>query len=318
MSIDKALLDIKKKYGEGTIFKFGDKPLNIQRFSSGSLGLDIAIGGGIPRGRIIVVSGPPSSGKSSLCQHAIAEIQKLGEHAAYIDVEHALDPTYMAATGVNLETLYISQPNSAQQAWEVVEILVKSNAVSLVCLDSLAALVTDQEIEGDMGESHVGLTARLNGQAMRKINGILRDNNCTLLLVNQLRHNIGGYGNPEVEPGGEAPKFFASVKLDVRRIQTLKDGKEATANRTKIKVTKNKTAPPLKECEIDLIYGKGFYRSGELVDLGCDFGIIDKRGSWLSYESHKLQGRDNMASLLESDLNLAKEIEDKIRKAAGL
>ncbi len=310
---------IEKDYGKGTIMKLGDQPQwDVQVIPSGSVALDHALGiGGYPRGRIIEIYGPESSGKTTLAIHAIAQAQKTGGIAAMIDAEHAFDRTYAKALGVNLETLLISQPDNGEQALEIADNLIRSGAVDIVVIDSVAALTPKAEIEGEMGDNKVGLQARLMSQALRKLTANISKTNTCCIFINQLREKIGiMFGNPETTTGGNALKFYASVRIDVRRITQLKDGEEALGNRTRVKVVKNKMAPPFKKAEFDIVYGQGISKAGELVDLGVEFGIIGKSGSWFSYNDQKLaQGREATKQLLRDNPELADEIEARIREA---
>jgi len=317
-AIDLALLQIEKNFGKGAIMKLGDsRHLNVESIPTGSLTLDIALGiGGIPRGRIIEIFGPESSGKSTLAQHIVAEVQKKGGLAAYIDAEHALDPDYAKAIGINLEDLLVSQPDNGEQALEITETLVRSNAVDVVVIDSVAALVPKSELEGDMGDSKMGLQARLMSQALRKLTATISKTNTICIFINQLREKIGVmFGNPETTTGGNALKFYASVRLDIRRIAQIKDGDEAVGNRVKVKVVKNKVAPPFRAAEFDIIFGGGISKVGEIIDLGVELGIVGKSGSWFNYNNDKLgQGRDTVKQLLMDNPELANEIETKIRE----
>lgn len=318
-ALETAISQMEKRFGKGTIIKMGENPsMNVSAVSTGSVGLDMALGvGGVPRGRIIEIYGPESSGKTTVALHCVAEVQKLGGEAAFIDAEHALDPVYAKNLGVNIDDLLVSQPDSGEQALEVCEALVRSGAIDIVVIDSVAALVPQQEIEGDMGASHVGLQARLMSQALRKLNGAAAKTNCIVIFINQLREKVGVvYGNPETTTGGRALKFYASVRLDLRKTETLKSGSESYGNRVKCKVVKNKVAPPFKVAEFDILYGSGISKSGEIIDTGVELGIIEKSGSWFSYNGERLgQGRDNARKIIESDENLANEIEAKIKAA---
>lgn len=318
-ALDTAISQMEKRFGKGTIIKMGENPnMNVSAVSTGSVGLDMALGvGGVPRGRIIEIYGPESSGKTTVALHCVAEVQKLGGEAAYIDAEHALDPVYAKNLGVNIDDLLVSQPDSGEQALEVCEALVRSGAIDIVVIDSVAALVPQQEIEGDMGASHVGLQARLMSQALRKLNGAAAKTNCIVIFINQLREKVGVvYGNPETTTGGRALKFYASVRLDLRKTETLKSGSESYGNRVKCKVVKNKVAPPFKVAEFDILYGSGISKSGEIIDTGVELGIIEKSGSWFAYNGERLgQGRDNARKLIESDAELCAEIEAKIKAA---
>ena len=316
-ALDTAISQMEKRFGKGTIIKMGENPnMNVQAVSTGSVSLDIALGvGGVPKGRIIEIYGPESSGKTTVALHCVAEVQKAGGEAAYIDAEHALDPVYAKNLGVNIDDLLVSQPDSGEQALEVCEALVRSGAIDIVVIDSVAALVPQQEIEGDMGASHVGLQARLMSQALRKLNGAAAKTGCIVIFINQLREKVGVvYGNPETTTGGRALKFYASVRLDLRKTETLKAGSDSYGNRVKCKVVKNKVAPPFKIAEFDILYGSGISKSGEILDMGVEFGVIEKSGSWFAYNGERLgQGRDNARKLIESDAALAAEIEDKIK-----
>ena len=318
-ALDTAISQMEKRFGKGTIIKMGENPnMNVSAVSTGSVGLDMALGvGGVPRGRIIEIYGPESSGKTTVALHCVAEVQKLGGEAAYIDAEHALDPVYAKNLGVNIDELLVSQPDSGEQALEVCEALVRSGAIDIVVIDSVAALVPQQEIEGDMGASHVGLQARLMSQALRKLNGAAAKTNCIVIFINQLREKVGVvYGNPETTTGGRALKFYASVRLDLRKTEALKSGSETYGNRVKCKVVKNKVAPPFKVAEFDILFGSGISKSGEIIDTGVELGIIEKSGSWFAYNGERLgQGRDNARKLIESDEALCAEIEAKIKAA---
>ena len=311
-----ALSQIEKKYGKGAIMKLGENvAMNVESISTGSLSLDIALGiGGVPKGRIIEIYGPESSGKTTIALHVVAEAQKKGGEAAYIDVEHALDPTYAHNLGVDLDSLLVSQPDTGEQALEIAEALVRSGALDVVVVDSVAALVTRAEIEGDMGDSHVGVQARLMSQALRKLTSAISKSNCVVIFINQLREKVGVvYGNPEVTPGGRALKFYSSVRIEIRRGETIKVGTEMVGAHTRAKVVKNKVAPPFKTAEFDIMYGKGISKMGEIVDLAVELDIIKKGGSWFSYGERRLaQGRDNVKALLESENELCEEIEAKV------
>ena len=321
-ALEMAISQIEKQFGKGSIMKLGeDSKLNIEAISTGSLGLDIAIGiGGLPRGRIVEIYGPESSGKTTVALHVIAEAQKLGGTAAFIDAEHALDPSYSKNLGVDIENLIVSQPDTGEQALEIAEALVRSGAVDVLVIDSVAALVPKAEIEGDMGDSHVGLQARLMSQALRKLAGAIKKSNTIAIFINQLREKVGiMFGNPETTTGGRALKFYSSVRLDVRRIESLKQGDDIVGNRTRVKVVKNKVAPPFKQAEFDIMYGLGISKEGNILDVGVAADIINKSGSWYSYESHKLgQGRENAKEFLRENVEVTKEIEDKIREKYGL
>ncbi len=321
-ALDTALNLIKRRHGEGAIMKLGDKVgVPIDAIPSGSLALDVALGvGGIPRGRVIEIYGPESSGKTTICQHVIAEAQKLGGIAAFIDVEHALDPSYAAVCGVDVENLLISQPDTGEQALDIAEALVRSGAIDVVVIDSVAALVPRAEIEGDMGDSHVGLQARLMSQALRKLTGAISSSGTSVIFTNQLRQKIGVmFGSPETTSGGMALKFYASVRLDVRRIEALKVGGEVVGNRTRVRVKKNKVAPPFREAEFDIMYNEGISRTGDILDMGVAMDIVDKRGSYFFYDDNRIgQGRDNAKSALREDPKLSMEIENKIRGKLGM
>jgi len=318
-ALETALLQLEKAYGKGTIMRLGDtSALNIEAISTGSISLDAATGvGGLPRGRIIEIYGPESSGKTTLALHVIAEAQKLGGEAAFIDAEHALDPVYARNLGVDIDSLLVSQPDDGEQALEITEALARSGAIDIIVVDSVAALVPKAEIEGDMGESHVGQHARLMSQALRKLAGAIAKSNTVVIFINQLREKIGViYGNPEVTTGGRALKFFATMRIDVRKIEQLKaPGNEFIGSRTRAKIIKNKVAPPFKEAEFDIMYGEGISKVGELVDLGVKYGIIQKSGAWFSYGEERLgQGRDNVKTLFKENPELANDIEKQIRE----
>jgi recombination protein RecA len=317
-ALEMALSQIEKQFGKGTVMKLGDaaSKITVSTIPSGCLELDIALGvGGIPRGRIIEIYGPESSGKTTMALHVIAESQKLGGTAAFIDAEHALDPVYAKNLGVNVDELYVSQPDNGEQALEITEALVRSGAIDIVVIDSVAALVPKAEIEGDMGDSHVGLQARLMSQALRKLAGVISKSNTIVIFINQLREKVGVmFGNPEVTTGGKALKFYASIRLDVRKIDTLKNGNEAYGNRTRIKVVKNKVAPPFKTAEFDIIYGEGISKEGSILDMATARKIIQKTGAWYSYGDLRIgQGRDNARLFLKDNKELCAEIEGKIR-----
>ena len=318
-ALETALAQLEKKQGKGIVMRLGDNMnMEVKSVPTGSLSLDLALGiGGVPRGRIIEIFGPESSGKTTVALHMIAEVQKAGGEAAFIDAEHALDPVYAKNLGVNINDLLVSQPDDGEAALEVCEALVRSGAVEIVVVDSVAALVPKSEIEGDMGDSHVGLHARLMSQALRKLSGAISKSNCIVVFINQLREKVGiVYGNPEVTTGGRALKFYASVRIDVRKGEQIKDGTNFIGNHVKCKIGKNKVAPPFKTGEFDIIFGKGISKESELVDRGVQFEIIEKSGSWFSYGGQRLaQGRDNVRVLLTEDKALAAEIEEKIRKA---
>lgn len=321
-ALDVAIQQIERQFGKGAIMKLGaDTALDVPVIPSGCLDLDIALGtGGLPRGRVIEIFGPESSGKTTVALHVIAEAQHLGGTAAFIDAEHALDPKYAQNLGINLEELYVSQPDTGEQALEIAEALVRSGAVDIVVIDSVAALVPKAEIEGEMGDSHVGLQARLMSQALRKLSGAISKSKTVAVFINQIREKVGiMFGNPEVTPGGRALKFYASIRLDVRRIETLKQGNDMIGNRTRIKVVKNKVAPPFKRAEFDIMYGMGISREGSILDLGTNLDIISKSGAWYSLESERLgQGRENAKQYLIDNPDIAKQIENRIREHYGL
>ncbi|PRX72538.1 RecA protein [Cohnella sp. SGD-V74] len=317
-ALDMALRQIEKQFGKGSVMKLGESAQRtVETVSSGVLALDIALGiGGYPRGRIIEVYGPESSGKTTVSLHAIAEVQRSGGTAAFIDAEHALDPTYARNLGVNIDELLLSQPDTGEQALEIAEALVRSGAVDIIVVDSVAALVPKAEIEGDMGDSFVGLQARLMSQAMRKLSGAISKSKCLAIFINQLREKVGVmFGNPEVTPGGRALKFYASVRLDVRRVEAIKQGNDVVGNRTKIKVVKNKVAPPFKQAEVDIMYGEGISKVGSIVDIGTEQDIIQKSGAWFSYNSERLgQGRENAKQYLKDNTEISDKIEKQIRE----
>lgn len=320
-ALDAVLLQIEKQYGKGSIMRLGDEAGNteIEVIPTGCLSLDIALGiGGLPRGRIIEIYGPESSGKTTVALHAIAEAQKMGGVAAFIDAEHALDPVYAKKLGVNLEDLYVSQPDTGEQALDIADALVRSSAVDIIVIDSVAALTPKAEIEGDMGDSHVGLQARLMSQALRKLTAIVNKSKTCVIFINQLREKVGVmFGNPETTPGGKALKFYASMRLDIRRMDTLKDADGAVGNRTKAKIVKNKLAPPFKQAEFDIVFGEGISQEGCIIDLGVQFDVIGKSGAWYSYNGDKVaNGREKMRQFLKDNPELTKEIENKIRAAA--
>ncbi|PTQ55311.1 MAG: RecA protein [Candidatus Carbobacillus altaicus] len=318
-ALDKALAQIERQFGKGSIMRLGEDRASVQvkTVPSGSIALDIALGvGGYPRGRIIEIFGPESSGKTTVALHAIAEVQKLGGTAAFIDAEHALDPIYAEKLGVNIEDLLVSQPDTGEQALEIAEALVRSGAVDIIVIDSVAALVPKAEIEGEMGDAHVGLQARLMSQALRKLSGVISKSQTIAIFINQLREKVGiMFGNPETTPGGRALKFYSSIRLDVRRAETLKQGTEMIGSRTKIKVVKNKVAPPFRQAEVDIVFGEGISREGSILDLASDTGIVLKSGAWYSYGETRLgQGRENAKQFLKENPELSREIEDKIRE----
>ena len=316
-ALEAALGQIEKQFGKGSVMKLGDyTAMNVEAIPTGALSLDIALGiGGIPRGRIIEVFGPESSGKTTLALHLIAEAQKMGGEAAFIDAEHALDPVYAKHLGVNIDELIVSQPDTGEQALEIAEALVRSGALDIIVVDSVAALVPKAEIDGDMGDAHVGLQARLMSQALRKLAGVINKSKCVIVLINQLREKVGVmFGNPETTPGGRALKFYSSVRLDIRRIESLKQDGEVIGNRTRVKVVKNKVAPPFREAEFDIIYGKGISKEGNILDAAVNLDIVEKSGSWFSYNGDRIgQGRENVKDYLAKNPKVAEEIEGKIR-----
>jgi len=316
-ALEAALGQIEKQFGKGSVMKLGDfTAMNVEAIPTGALSLDIALGiGGIPRGRIIEVFGPESSGKTTLALHVIAEAQKMGGEAAFIDAEHALDPVYAKHLGVDIDNLIVSQPDTGEQALEIAEALVRSGALDIIVVDSVAALVPKAEIDGDMGDAHVGLQARLMSQALRKLAGVINKSKCVIVFINQLREKVGVmFGNPETTPGGRALKFYASVRLDIRRIEAIKQEGEVVGNRTRVKVVKNKVAPPFREAEFDIIYGKGISKEGNLLDIAVNLDIIEKSGSWFSYNGDRIgQGRENAKSYLMDNPKIAEEVEKKIR-----
>ena len=322
-ALDAAIAQIERQHGKGSIMKLGDsgKSMNVETIPTGSLSLDLALGmGGIPKGRVVEIYGPESSGKTTVALHMIAEVQKRGGVAGFIDAEHALDPVYAKAIGVDIDNLYISQPDYGEQALEITETMVRSGAVDIIVVDSVAALVPKAEIDGEMGESHMGQHARLMSQALRKLTGIMNKTGCTVIFINQLREKIGVmFGNPETATGGRALKFYASVRMDVRRVETLKTGGEMVGNRARVKVVKNKIAPPFKEAEFDIMYGLGISHVGEIVDLGANLDIIQKGGAWYSYGDARIgQGRENAKQYLTENPDIALEIENRIREHYGL
>ena len=320
-ALETAISQIEKNFGKGTIIKMGENPkMNVSSVSTGSISLDMALGiGGLPKGRIVEVYGPESSGKTTLTLHAIAEVQKTGGQAAFIDAEHALDPVYAKNLGVDIDNLLVSQPDSGEQALEICDALVRWGAVDIIVIDSVAALVPQQEIDGDMGASHVGLQARLMSQALRKLSGTISKTNCIVIFINQLREKVGVvYGNPETTTGGRALKFYASVRIEIRKAESLKNGTEIYGNRVKCKVVKNKVAPPFKTAEFDILYGSGISKSSEIVELGVNLGILDKSGAWISYNGTRIgQGRDNARATIDNDPSLAAELEAKIKEKAS-
>jgi recombination protein RecA len=321
-ALETALSQIEKTFGKGSIMKLGDNQMEaVEATSTGSLGLDIALGvGGVPRGRIIEIYGPESSGKTTLTLHIVAEAQKKGGTCAFVDAEHALDPIYAKKLGVNIDELLISQPDTGEQALEIADTLVRSGAVDVVVVDSVAALVPKAELDGEMGDSHMGLQARLMSQALRKLTGSISRTNCTVIFINQIRMKIGVmFGNPETTTGGNALKFYASVRMDIRRIGSIKEKEEVVGNQTRVKVVKNKVAPPFRQVEFDIMYGEGISKTGELIDLGVKAGLVEKSGSWFSYADQRIgQGRENAKQFLKDNPKIAAELEKKIRENAGV
>ncbi len=322
-ALDAAIAKLEKDFGKGTVMKLGDSSahVNVETVPTGCLSLDLALGlGGVPKGRVVEVYGPESSGKTTVTLHMIAEVQKRGGIAGFIDAEHALDPVYAKNIGVDINELYISQPDSGDQALEIAETMVRSNAIDIIVIDSVAALVPRQEIEGDMGDSHVGLQARLMSQALRKLTPVISKSNCVVIFINQLREKVGVmFGNPETTTGGRALKFYASVRMDVRKIETLKQSGEMVGNRTRIKIVKNKIAPPFKEAEFDIMFGKGISRSGDVLDLAVSIDVVKKSGSWYAYEGNKIgQGRENAKTYLEANPEIMEKIEKKVREHYSL
>jgi recombination protein RecA len=321
-ALDVAMAQIEKQYGKGSVMRLGERPyVPIEVIPTGSIALDLALGiGGLPRGRVVEIYGPESSGKTTVALHAVANAQAAGGVAAFIDAEHALDPEYARALGVDTDALLVSQPDTGEQALEIMDMLIRSGALDIIVVDSVAALVPRAEIEGEMGDSHVGLQARLMSQALRKITGALSNSGTTAIFINQLREKIGVmFGSPETTTGGKALKFYSSVRLDVRRIETLKDGGDAVGNRTRVKVVKNKVAPPFKQAEFDIVYGQGISREGSLIDVGVDQTIIKKSGAWYTYEGDQLgQGKENVRNFLRDNPDLEKEIEKKIKEKLGI
>lgn len=321
-ALDAALAQIERQFGKGSVMRLGEEGrAPVEVIPTGSIALDIALGiGGLPRGRIVEVYGPESSGKTTVALHAIANVQAAGGLAAFIDAEHALDPDYASKLGVDLDNLYVAQPDTGEQALEIADTLVRSGAIDLIVIDSVAALVPRAEIEGEMGDSHMGLQARLMSQALRKMAGALNNTNTTAIFINQLREKIGVmFGSPETTTGGKALKFYASVRLDVRRIETLKGGTEAVGNRTRVKVVKNKVAPPFKQAEFDILYGEGISREGSLIDMGVDVGVVKKSGAWYTYDGDQLgQGKENARTFLKDNPDLSNEIEKRIKESLGM
>jgi recombination protein RecA len=321
-ALDTALANLKKRFGEGTVMRLGEaEHLKVAAIPTGSLSLDLALGiGGVPRGRITEIYGPEASGKTTICQHIIAEAQRIGGIAAFVDVEHTLDPGYAARCGVNVDELYISQPDTGEQALEIAEALIRSGAVDVVVIDSVAALVPRAEIEGEMGDSHVGLQARLMSQALRKLVGAIKSSNTALIFTNQLRQKIGiMFGNPETTSGGLALKFYASVRMDVRRIESIKQGGQTVGSRTRVTIKKNKVAPPFRQAEFDIMYNRGISKEGDLLDLGSTLGVVEKRGAFYSFNNIRLgQGRENAKEFLEQSREIAQQIEAAVREAAAM
>lgn len=322
-ALEAALAQIEKQYGKGSVMKLGDKSANMQieTVPTGSLSLDLALGlGGVPKGRIVEIYGPESSGKTTVALHMVAEVQKAGGIAGFIDAEHALDPAYARNIGVDIENLYISQPDNGEQALEITETMVRSGAVDILIVDSVAALVPKAEIDGDMGDSHVGLQARLMSQALRKLTAIISKSNCIVIFINQLREKVGVmFGNPETTTGGRALKFYSSIRMDVRRIETLKQNGEAIGNRTRVRVVKNKVAPPFKEAEFDIMFGEGISRTGDVLDLAASEGVVVKSGAWYAYEGTKIgQGRENAKNYLKENPEVFAEIDKKVRERFAL
>ena len=321
-ALEAAITKIEKDFGKGAIMKLGDSGnhMNVETVPTGSLSLDVALGlGGVPKGRIVEIYGPESSGKTTVALHMVAEVQKRGGIAGFIDAEHALDPVYAKNIGVDIDNLYISQPDCGEQALEITETMVRSGAVDIVIVDSVAALVPKAEIDGDMGDSHVGLQARLMSQALRKLTSVISKSNCVVIFINQLREKVGVmFGNPETTTGGRALKFYSSVRMDVRRVESIKQGGEVIGNHVRVKVVKNKVAPPFKTAEFDILYGSGISKSSEIVELGVNLGILDKSGAWISYNGTRIgQGRDNARATIDNDPSLAAELEAKIKEKAS-
>lgn len=320
-ALEAAMAVIEKQFGQGAVMKLGDnKHMNVEVVSTGSIAIDFALGvGGLPRGRIIEIYGPESSGKTTVALHAIAEAQKMGGEAAFIDAEHALDPVYAKALGVDIDNLIVSQPDTGEQALEIAEALVRSGAIDIIVVDSVAALVPKAEIAGEMGDSHVGLHARLMSQALRKLSGVINKSNTIAIFINQLREKVGVmYGNPEVTTGGRALKFYASVRMDIRKVEAIKEGTEIIGNKTRVKIVKNKVAPPFKEAEVDIIYGKGISKEGSLLDVAVNYDIVAKSGSWFSYNGQRIgQGRETVKAYLRDNPDVLTEIDEKVRAIAA-
>jgi recombination protein RecA len=321
-ALEMALRNIEKQFGKGSIMKLGESThMQVETIPSGSLALDIALGvGGFPRGRIIEIYGPESSGKTTVALHAIAEVQRVGGQAAFIDAEHALDPLYASKLGINIDELLLSQPDTGEQALEIAEALVRSGAVDIIVIDSVAALVPKAEIEGEMGDSHVGLQARLMSQALRKLSGAINKSKVIAIFINQLREKVGVmFGNPETTPGGRALKFYSTIRLDIRRVESIKQGNDIVGNRTRIKVVKNKVAPPFKQCEVDIMYGEGVSKEGSIIDIGTEMDIVQKSGAWFSYSGDRLgQGRENAKQHLKDNPQITEAIEKRIRESSNL
>lgn len=321
-ALEAALFQIEKQFGRGSIMRLGEASAQqVEVIPTGSLALDLALGvGGVPRGRIVEIFGPESSGKTTLAMHIMAEAQKMGGMAAFIDAEHAQDPAYAARVGVDIDNLLISQPDTAEQALEIAEALVRSGAIDVIVVDSVAALVPRAEIEGEMGDAHVGLQARLMSQALRKLTGAISKSRTTVVFINQIREKVGVmFGSPETTPGGRALKFYASIRMDIRRVDSIKQGAEIIGNRTRVRIVKNKVAPPFKEAEFDILYGRGISREGSLLDVAAEFSIVSRSGTWYSYGDIRLgQGRDNARQFLQENPDIADELEAKVREAAGL
>ena len=318
-ALDAAISQIEKQFGKGAVMKLGSSAaLNVEAISTGSIALDLALGiGGVPRGRIIEIYGPESSGKTTVALHVVAQAQKNGGEAAFIDVEHALDPVAAKALGVDIDSLLVSQPDTGEQALEITEALVRSGAIDVIVIDSVAAMVPRAEIEGEMGDAHVGLQARLMSQALRKLTGVISKSNCVAIFINQLREKVGVmFGNPEVTPGGRALKFYSSVRLEVRRVEQLKSGTDIIGNHTRVKIVKNKVAPPFKEAEFDIMYGEGISKVGEIIDLGVKLDLIEKGGAWFTVNGNRIQGRDNVRQYLLENPDVADDLEQKIRDNA--
>ncbi|MBQ4531160.1 MAG: recombinase RecA [Lachnospiraceae bacterium] len=322
-ALDAALAQIERQFGKGSVMKLGDtsNSMQVETIPTGSLSLDIALGmGGIPKGRIVEVYGPESSGKTTVSLHMVAEVQKRGGIAGFIDAEHALDPAYAKKIGVDIDNLYISQPDNGEQALEITETMVRSGAIDIVIVDSVAALVPKAEIDGDMGDAHVGLQARLMSQALRKLTAVISKSNCIVIFINQLREKVGiMFGNPETTTGGRALKFYSSIRLDVRRIEAIKQGGEVVGNRTRVKIVKNKIAPPFREAEFDIMFGEGISTAGDVLDLAADIGVIQKSGAWYAYDNNKIgQGRENAKNFLKENPAIMEEVEGKVRNHFGL